>query len=50
VGGGATRAVSAVMAGDLQFGTTGGGAAISAALGGADVLWSQPGITKACSA
>jgi NMT1/THI5 like len=46
VGGGATRAVSAVMAGDLQFGTTGGGAAISAALGGADVVMVAAGNNK----
>ena len=30
VGGGATRSVSAVIAGDLQFATAGGGAIISA--------------------
>jgi len=46
VGGGATRAVSAVLAGDLQFGTTGGGAAISAALGGADVVMVAAGNNK----
>ena len=46
VGGGATRAVSAVMAGDLQFGTTGGGAAIIAALGGADVVMVAAGNNK----
>ena len=46
VGGGATRAVSAVIAGDLQFGTTGGGAAISAALGGADVVMVAAGNNK----
>ena len=46
MGGGATRAVSAVMAGDLQFGTTGGGAAISAALGGADVVMVAAGNNK----
>ena len=46
VGGGATRAVSAVMAGDLQFGTTGGSAAISATLGGADVVMVAAGNNK----
>ena len=46
MGGGATWAVSAVMAGDLQFGTTGGGAAISAALGGADVVMVAAGNNK----
>ncbi|MGH7784476.1 MAG: ABC transporter substrate-binding protein, partial [Candidatus Binatia bacterium] len=46
VGGGATRAVSAVIAGDLQFGTTGGGAAISAALGGADIVMVAAGNNK----
>ena len=34
------------MAGDLQFATTGGGAAISAALGGADVVMIAAGNNK----
>ncbi len=46
VGGGATRAVSALLAGDLQFATTGGGAAISAALSGADVVMIAAGNNK----
>lgn len=46
VGGGATRAVSALLAGDLQFATTGGGAAISAALSGSDVVMVAAGNNK----
>ena len=46
VGGGATRAVSALLAGDLQFATTGGGAAMSAALSGADVVMVAAGNNK----
>ena len=46
VGGGATRSVSAVIAGDLQFGTTGGGAIISASLSGADVVMVAAGNNK----
>jgi len=46
VGGGASRSVSSLLAGDLQFATTGGGAAISAALGGADVVMMAAGNNK----
>ena len=46
VGGGATRSVSAVIAGDLQFCTTGGGAIISSAFGGADVVMVAAGNNK----
>jgi NitT/TauT family transport system substrate-binding protein len=46
VGGGATRSVSAVIAGDLQFGTTGGGAIISSAFSGADVVMVAAGNNK----
>lgn len=46
VGGGASRSVSSLLAGDLQFATTGGGAAISAALGGADVVMIAAGNNK----
>lgn len=46
VGGGASRSVSSLLAGDLQFATTGGGAAISAALGGADVVMVGAGNNK----
>lgn len=38
VGGGAARAISAMVGGDIQFATAGGAAAISAALAGADVV------------
>ena len=46
VGGGATRGVNALIAGDLQFVTAGGGAAISAALGGSDVVMVASGCNK----
>lgn len=46
VGGGASRSVSALLAGDLQFATAGGGAAISAALGGPDVVMIAAGNNK----
>lgn len=46
VGGGATRSVSALFAGDLQFAATGGGAAISAALAGSDVVMVAAGNNK----
>jgi NitT/TauT family transport system substrate-binding protein len=46
VGGGATRSVSALLAGDLQFATTGGGAAMSAALSGGDVVMIAAGNNK----
>ena len=46
VGGGATRSVSAVIAGDLQFATAGGGAIISASLSGADVVMVAAGNNK----
>jgi ABC-type nitrate/sulfonate/bicarbonate transport system substrate-binding protein len=46
VGGGASRSVSALLSGDLQFATTGGGAAISAALGGPDVVMIAAGNNK----
>ncbi|HYA29901.1 MAG TPA: ABC transporter substrate-binding protein [Acidobacteriota bacterium] len=46
VGGGATRSVSAVIAGDLQFGSTGGGAIISAAFSGADLVMVAAGNNK----
>jgi NitT/TauT family transport system substrate-binding protein len=38
IGGGAARAISAMMGGDIQFATAGGAAAISASLAGADVV------------
>jgi NitT/TauT family transport system substrate-binding protein len=38
VGGGAARAISAMVGGDIQFATAGGAAAISASLAGADVV------------
>ncbi len=38
VGGGAARAISAMVGGDVQFATAGGAAAISAKLAGADVV------------
>jgi NitT/TauT family transport system substrate-binding protein len=46
VGGGATRPISALLAGDLQFTATGGGAAISAALGGSDTVIIASGNNK----
>jgi ABC-type nitrate/sulfonate/bicarbonate transport system substrate-binding protein len=46
VGGGATRAVSALIAGDLQFAASGGGSAISAALSGADTVMVASGNNK----
>src|SRR5215467_7951851 len=46
VGGGASRSVSSLLAGDLQFATTGGGAVISASLGGADVVMIAAGNNK----
>jgi NitT/TauT family transport system substrate-binding protein len=46
VGGGATRAVSALIAGDLQFAASGGGSAISAALSGADAVMVASGNNK----
>jgi len=46
VGGGASRSVSSLLAGDLQFATTGGGAVISASLGGADVVMVAAGNNK----
>lgn len=46
VGGGATRSVSAVISGDLQFGTTGGNAIISANFSGADVAMYAAGNNK----
>jgi NitT/TauT family transport system substrate-binding protein len=38
IGGGAARGVNALLAGDIQFATAGGGAVISASLKGADVV------------
>ncbi|MGH7874271.1 MAG: ABC transporter substrate-binding protein, partial [Candidatus Binatia bacterium] len=38
IGGGATRSVNALLAGDIQFATAGGGAVIQSALKGADVV------------
>jgi NitT/TauT family transport system substrate-binding protein len=38
IGGGAARGVNALLAGDIQFATAGGGAVISSALRGADVV------------
>jgi len=38
IGGGATRSVNALLAGDIQFATAGGGAVIQSALRGADVV------------
>jgi NitT/TauT family transport system substrate-binding protein len=46
VGGGATRGVSALLAGDLQFATAGGGAVMSATLSGADVVMTAAGNNK----
>jgi NitT/TauT family transport system substrate-binding protein len=46
VGGGASRSVSSLLAGDLQFATTGGGAAIGAALAGSDVVMIAAGNNK----
>ncbi|HWH78454.1 MAG TPA: ABC transporter substrate-binding protein, partial [Candidatus Binatus sp.] len=46
VGGGATRSVSAVIAGDLQFGSTGGGAVISAVFSGSDIVMVAAGNNK----
>jgi ABC-type nitrate/sulfonate/bicarbonate transport system substrate-binding protein len=46
VGGGATRSVSAVIAGDLQFGSTGGGAVVSAVFSGADIVMVAAGNNK----
>jgi NitT/TauT family transport system substrate-binding protein len=46
VGGGATRAVSALLAGDLQFAASGGGSSISAALSGADAVMVASGNNK----
>ena len=46
VGGGATRSVSAVIAGDLQFGSTGGGAVVSAVFSGADIAMVAAGNNK----
>jgi len=46
VGGGATRSLSAVIAGDLQFGSTGGGAVISAVFSGADIAMVAAGNNK----
>ncbi len=38
IGGGAARSVNALLAGDIQFATAGGGAVITSALKGADVV------------
>ena len=38
IGGGAARGVNALLAGDIQFATAGGGAVITSALKGADVV------------
>src|ERR1043166_1525441 len=46
VGGGATRSVSSLLAGDIQFTTTGGGAVMNAGLGGADVVMVAAGNNK----
>ena len=46
VGGGATRSLSAVIAGDLQFGSTGGGAVISEVFSGADIAMVAAGNNK----
>ncbi len=46
VGGGATRSVSALLAGYLQFAGTGGGSAISAALEGSDAVILASGNNK----
>ena len=46
VGGGATRSVSAVIAGDLQFGSTGGGAVVSAVFSGSDIIMVAAGNNK----
>ena len=46
IGGGATRSLSAVIAGDLQFGSTGGGAVISAVFSGADIAMVAAGNNK----
>ena len=46
IGGGATRSLSAVLAGDLQFGSTGGGAVVSAVFSGADIAMVAAGNNK----
>ena len=46
IGGGATRSLSAVIAGDLQFGSTGGGAVVSAVFSGADIAMVAAGNNK----
>ena len=46
VGGGATRSVSAVIAGDLQFGSSGGGAVVSAVFSGSDIVMVAAGNNK----
>jgi len=46
IGGGATRSVSAVIAGDLQFGSTGGGAVVSAVFSGSDIVMVAAGNNK----
>jgi len=46
IGGGATRSVSAVIAGDLQFGSTGGGAVVSAVFSGSDIAMVAAGNNK----
>jgi NitT/TauT family transport system substrate-binding protein len=46
VGGGATRSVSAVIAGDLQFRSTGGGAVVSAVFSGSDIVMVAAGNNK----
>jgi len=38
IGGGATRSVNALLAGDIQFATAGGGAVITSVLRGADLV------------
>ncbi len=46
VGGGATRSLSAVIAGDLQFGSTGGGAVVSSVFSGSDIVMVAAGNNK----
>ena len=46
IGGGATRSVSAIIAGDLQFGSTGGGAVVSAVFSGSDIVMVAAGNNK----
>ena len=46
IGGGATRSLSAVIAGDLQFGSTGGGAVVSAVFSGSDIAMVAAGNNK----